>query len=77
MKLTQRTALRVTAAALLFMLASAVTLQAQSTAEINGTVADPNGGAIAGAAVKLVNQATKIETDATTNQSGYFAFVNL
>ena len=69
--------LKATAAALLFMLVSVVTLRAQSTAEINGTVADPNGAAVAGAAVKLVNQATKIETEATTNQSGYFAFVNL
>ena len=69
--------IRTTAAALLFLLASGVTLQAQSTAEVNGTVADPNGAAVAGATVKLVNQATKIETEATTNQSGYFAFVNL
>ena len=38
---------------------------------------DPNGGAVPGAIVKLVNQATKIESEATTNQNGYFAFVNL
>lgn len=54
--------LKATFAAQLFILASFVTLQAQSTSEITGTVNDPNGGAIAGAAVKLVNQATKIES---------------
>jgi Carboxypeptidase regulatory-like domain len=69
--------LRTALVAVLFSLASVVTLQAQSTAEVNGTVADPNGAAVAGAAVKLVNQATKIEAEATSNQSGYFAFINL
>src|SRR6266436_1400924 len=42
-----------------------------------GTVTDPNGAAVPGATVKLINQATKGETEATTNQSGYFTFVNL
>jgi hypothetical protein len=69
--------LEANSAALLFMLASVVTLQAQSTSEVTGTVADPNGSAVSGAAVKLVNQATRIEAETTTNQSGYFAFVNL
>jgi hypothetical protein len=56
----------------------ATTALAQTaTGEVNGTVTDPNGGAVPGATVKLVNQATKIETEATTNQNGYFAFVNL
>jgi len=38
---------------------------------------DPNGAAVPGALVKLINQATTTETEATTNQSGYFTFVNL
>src|SRR5260221_12193630 len=69
--------LKAAAAAFLFMLALVGTLQAQSNSEVTGTVADPNGGAVAGASVKLVNQATKIEGETNTNQSGYFAFVNL
>ncbi len=69
--------LKAAAAAFLFMLASVGTLQAQSNSEVTGTVADPNGGAVAGASVKLVNQATKIEAETNTNQSGSFAFVNL
>jgi len=56
----------------------AVAVQAQrSTGEVNGTVIDPNGAAVPGALVKLINQATTTETEATTNQSGYFTFVNL
>jgi uncharacterized membrane protein len=44
---------------------------------VNGTVSDPNGAAVAGAAIKLINQATKTETETSSNQSGYFTFVNL
>src|SRR5437870_2478003 len=64
--------------ALLLCLVSAVALQAQTaTGEVNGTVTDPNGAAVPGAVVKLINQATKIETEITANQSGYFTFVNV
>src|SRR5215470_5787991 len=48
-----------------------------STGEVNGTVSDPNGGAVPNALVQLISQKTKIETSATTNQSGYFVFVNV
>src|SRR5437763_9672411 len=59
-------------------LGAAYELQAQtSTGEVNGTVTDPNSAAVPGAIVKLINQATKGETEATTNQSGYFTFVNV
>src|SRR5437773_8432945 len=70
--------LKISAAVLLFTFASAAIVSAQTaTGEINGTVTDPNGAAVPGAAVKLINQATKGESEATTNQSGYFTFVNL
>jgi len=39
-------------------------------------VTDPNGSSVPGAVVKLIDQATKVEADATSNQSGYFTFVN-
>ena len=32
----------------------------QANAKVSGTVTDPNGAAVPGAVVKLVNQATKI-----------------
>src|SRR2546421_11716267 len=64
--------------ALLLTFVSAVALQAQTaTGEVNGTVTDPNGAAVPGATLKLMNQATKGETEVTTNQSGYFTFVSL
>jgi hypothetical protein len=63
---------------LLFAVVSVPSVIAQSaTGEVNGTVSDPNGAAVPGAAVKLINQATKAESETTTNQSGYFTFVNL
>jgi len=63
---------------LILTIVSAVTASAQTaTGEVNGTVTDPNGAAVPGAVVKLINQATKGETEATTSQSGYFTFVNL
>src|SRR6267378_4122027 len=62
---------------LLLIVSASVTFGQTATGEVNGTVTDPNGGAVPGAAVKLINQATKIEIEATANQSGYFIFVNL
>src|ERR1700730_10771719 len=66
------------AAAFLFAIMSASVIVAQtSTGEVNGTVTDPNGAAVPGALIKLINQSTEIENQATTNQSGYFTFVNV
>lgn len=45
--------------------------------EVSGTVTDPNGAAVPGASVKLINQATKIESATTSNEDGYFNFVNV
>ncbi|HEU4873778.1 MAG TPA: carboxypeptidase-like regulatory domain-containing protein, partial [Pyrinomonadaceae bacterium] len=50
---------------------------AQANAKVSGTVTDPNGAAVPGTVVKLINQATKIEVNATTNEDGYFNFVNV
>src|SRR6266550_8783303 len=72
------TSIRLALATLLLMVLSAPLLFAQTaTGEVNGTITDPNGGAVPGAAVKLINQATKIEIEATANQSGAFTFVNV
>src|SRR5262249_8711390 len=48
-----------------------------STGEVNGTIVDQTGAAVPVATVKLINQATKIETQVSPNQSGYFRFVNV
>src|SRR3989442_946242 len=70
--------LKIATVSLLLTLDSGVALKAQTaTGEVNGTVTDPNGAAVPGAMVKLINQATKGESEATANQSGYFTFVSL
>jgi hypothetical protein len=57
--------------------AAASTAFAQANAKVSGIVTDPNGAAVPGAAVKLINQATKIEVETTTNDNGFFNFVNV
>src|SRR5215204_5274087 len=64
-------------ALLLLIVASAPAVFAQANAKVSGTVTDPNGAAVPGATVKLINQATKIEIETTTNDDGYFNFVNV
>jgi hypothetical protein len=56
---------------------SAILLGQTSTGGVNGTVSDPSGARCAGAIVRLVNQATNIESQALTNASGTFIFVNV
>lgn len=67
-----------------FILASAILLfgpaiaTAQtSTGEINGSVVDQSGAAIANARVSLINHSTSVERDSTTNQDGRFTFTNV
>src|SRR5436190_6640902 len=63
---------------IMFTLLAAAALQAQTaTGEVNGTVSDPNGAAVPGAMVKLIDQVTRTEREVTTSQSGFFTFVNL
>jgi hypothetical protein len=69
--------LRSLAAAMLLLLSTSVVMTQTSTGEVNGTITDPNGAALPGAMVKLINQATKIETELKANDSGYFTFINV
>ena len=48
-----------------------------SSGEVNGAVADQTGAAISAATVKLINQSTGIETQASLNKDGRFTFVNV
>ncbi|HKA00193.1 MAG TPA: carboxypeptidase regulatory-like domain-containing protein, partial [Candidatus Solibacter sp.] len=64
--------------ATLLALGAAALLYGQSASGgVSGTVTDPAGAAIPGAAVVLRNTATNIETTAGTNASGLFTFVNV
>ena len=69
--------LKRTLALLVLISASASSALAQANAKVGGTVTDPNGAAVPGATVKLINQATKIEVETTTNDDGYFNFVSV
>src|SRR5688572_726957 len=70
--------LKSSAAVLVLLIGTvSLTFAQTSTGGVAGTVNDPNGSAVPGAMVKLINQATKIETDTVTNDDGYFRFVNL
>ncbi len=51
--------------------------QTVATARISGLVTDANGAAVRGAAVKLVDQATKTEKTATTNEEGRYVFAKV
>lgn len=48
-----------------------------SSTSLHGTVTDPSGSAIVGAAVVLSNDATKLERSATTGSQGDFQFLAL
>jgi len=47
------------------------------TGEVNGTVTDPAGAVVVGAAVSMVNQDTQMARQVSTNSTGYFIFVGV
>src|SRR5881409_3240661 len=56
-----------------FLLAFVMGLHAQDTrGKISGTVTDPQGAQVVGAAVTLTNTDTNVSTPLTTNESGYY-----
>src|SRR4029078_1054255 len=59
-----------------FMLLTAPAL-AQFTGNIQGTVEDPSGAAIAQAKVALINAATQVSATTTTDASGGYRFLSL
>jgi hypothetical protein len=48
-----------------------------ATASINGTITDSAGAVIPGAVITLTNTETNVTVRGTTNNSGYFAFVDV
>jgi hypothetical protein len=63
-------------AALLLCFAAAASAQT-ATAEVSGTITDPSGAPIMGAAARLANQGTGIVDQVLTNASGYYLFINV
>jgi hypothetical protein len=61
---------------LFFILANIANAQT-SGAEVNGTVTDHSGAAVAAATVTLTDNGTRIAAQNSTNENGYFVFVNV
>src|SRR5260370_17709270 len=74
MKISARCILMVT---LVILLTAGAGLAQQITGSITGTVTDPTGAAVSGAALKLTNMGTGAVQSATTNSSGDFRFLLL
>jgi len=50
---------------------------AQSTGQLNGSVTDPSGAAVAGAKITLTNPATGLERTTTSNGTGLYQFLDV
>jgi hypothetical protein len=61
----------------LFVLLIAGSTYAQFTANIQGTVEDPSGAAVAQAKVVLINLNTQVSAETTTDSSGIYRFLSL
>ncbi|HXX19555.1 MAG TPA: TonB-dependent receptor [Candidatus Acidoferrum sp.] len=48
-----------------------------ANAQLNGTVTDPSGGAVAGAAISVRNVSTNVTYTATSNDRGFYTIANL
>ncbi len=66
---------RVCLAVAICLSASSLLFAQGTTGRVVGRVSDPTGAVLAGVKVTLVNQATNVSRDATTNESGDYDFV--
>ena len=65
-------------ASIIFALILAATAAAQTTdSKVNGTVKDETGAVVAGATVRLLDDATKAEVTAVANDEGAYFFANV
>jgi Carboxypeptidase regulatory-like domain len=51
--------------------------QGVESAQLNGTITDPNGGLVAGASIRVRNTATDATYTATSNERGFYAIANV
>ena len=58
----------------LFLCACAAAFAQGTTSRILGTVQDPTGSVVPGAAVKLVNEGTRVTFSTTTSAAGTYVF---
>src|SRR5436309_11529707 len=70
----RRTIQQKIALAMFFILVCSMTIQAQDTTTLSGTVTDPQGKVVPGATVTLINIATSVRRDARSGDNGAFSF---
>src|SRR5678816_3711609 len=58
--------------AVFFLLGAAIAIAQETRGSISGTVVDPQGGVIAGAAVTVTNTDTQVTSQTKANNSGYY-----
>src|SRR5215831_20758543 len=68
---------RVVFALLVFCLTVSAMAQTAATADLHGTVKDPNGAVIQGATVTVRDEARSFERSAQSNETGYFTLLSL
>ena len=62
---------------LILVFAIAATAHAQFSSSLQGTVEDPSGAAVAGAALTLTNTATNVSQESTADSGGAYRFVSV
>ncbi|MFZ0804563.1 MAG: carboxypeptidase regulatory-like domain-containing protein, partial [Candidatus Sulfotelmatobacter sp.] len=73
--IAQRVRRAICVLAMLAVLASLA--MAQSTSQLNGSVTDPSGAAVAGAKITLTEPATGLQRTTTSNASGLYQFLDV
>src|SRR5689334_2280204 len=68
---------RLVVALFVLFLALSASAQTAATADLHGTVKDPNGAVIQGATVTVRDEARNFERSTQTNESGYFTLLSL
>ncbi|HWS85535.1 MAG TPA: TonB-dependent receptor [Pyrinomonadaceae bacterium] len=68
---------RLSSVIFVLLLVAASAFAQTTSSEVNGTVKDEAGAAIAGATVRLIDNATKTEVNGTANDDGRFTFANI
>jgi hypothetical protein len=68
---------RISGLAIIFVLITALPLRAATGGSISGTIADPGGSVIPGAALNLVNTALQMIYQAVSNKQGFYSFPNV
>src|SRR5215211_7257081 len=68
---------RFTSVVFVLLLGAAAAFAQTTSSEVNGSVRDEAGAAVAGATVRLIDNATKTEQNSVASESGTYRFANV